>query len=964
MAFPLWDLLCGTPSAPAAARLCRRGPACKLTGGMSDLQPEHRLSAILCADAVGYSRLVSRDEVAANRRMREARERIAAAVGTHAGRVVDAVGDNLLAEFGSVADAVGCAVAFQAELGRDNAASPPDQRLPFRVGVEIGDVLVDGDRIAGDAVNVAARLEALAPVGGLAISGAVRDQLGERIALELQDLGERRLPHIARSVHVLRAELGGGAAAEGAIEGNLPVARTRFVGRERARAELLGLLAGERLVTLTGLGGAGKTRLALQVAHDAAASFDAGAWWVELQSLSDGDQVAAATANAVAGGDAPPGLGGGSSAVEQIAQAIAKRRTLVVLDNCEHLVDAAAGLADALLSRCSLLTILATSREPLEVAGERVWQVAPLAVPAEQIALADAPQCEAIALFLDRARSVRADFSISAGNLAPVQQICSRLDGIPLAIELAAARVRHLPPDEIARRLDDRFQLLVAGRRRSERRHQTLQAALDWSHDLLDEPSRALFRRLAVFPGRFALEAVEGICGEPPVPAGGVLELLGSLVDRSFVTLNETRLEPSGDQLNALASAARLQGYRLLETVREYAAQKLDEAAERDALRTRHAEWFAQRAVRIGADLFAGEQMLSLWGGDAIAAESDTLDDFSAATEWTLRAGAAPPSMLAIATLVLLRVTGRPAEAIALAARLDVDSFDARERAFLTMGLASAHIHRGDFAGAYRVLDETIEYAAAAKLQGLAVAALGNQLIAAIVAGKDPAELSGRLMRAARELDRDDFSSYAEAMVGSLDLIEGRFAEASRHLATATQLDPLRTSMTSGYAIVAALLAGDEAGAARAARHATAIELPESPMARANHAWNPLRSLALWHAWSGDLDEARRVESRALALQRAKPMPLADADHLVTLAAIAWFEGDAECCALRLGVARHAMADYRSWRGHDAGPLYLHLRRRCAEALGRERAEHLRGEGLTRDPDETLAEARAELAAS
>ena len=914
---------------------------------MNATRAKHRLSAILSADAVGYSRLVSRDGLIANRRMGESRASIAALVSGHDGRVVDAVGDNLLAEFGSVADAVGCAVAIQADLGARNAEAPRDERLPFRIGIEIGDVLVDGNRIAGESVNVAARLESLAPVGGLAISGAVRDQLAGRIDLELQDLGERRLHNIPRPVQVFRVELGGGVAADGAIEGNLPAPRTSFVGRARARAELLGLLASERLVTLTGLGGAGKTRLALEVARDAAASFEGGAWWVELQALSDSDQVAAAVAKAVAGNGAPLGLGGGAGAEEQIARAIGQRRTLVVFDNCEHLAEVCAVLADALLSRCPMLTILATSREPLEVSGERVWQIATLEVPREEIALADAPDCEAIALFLDRARSARADFTLSGADLASVQKICIRLDGIPLAIELAAVRVRHLSPEEIARRLDDRFKLLVGGRRRSERRHQTLQAALDWSYDLLDGPSRALFRRLAVFPNRFNLGAVEGVCGEVPVQAGDVLELLGSLVDRSFVTLDESDGEMR---------------YRLLETVREYASQKLEEAGERSITRARHLQWFAIGAVDVAEKLFSERRMLSLWGGDVSASESAWLDDFNSATEWVLQERSAPPPMLPIATVALLRVAGRTAEAIALANRIDVDAFDSRERAFLTMALASAYSHQGDFSRAYDVLDDVIGFARAAELTGLAVSALGNQLVASIVSGKETAPLAKRLMDATEALDLPEFSSFAEGMVGSLDLIEGRFGEASAHLSRSTRLDPTRPTLALGYAIVAALLAGDEDAAEAAARHSMTIAPPVAAIARANHGWNPLRSLALWHAWTGDVDEARSVESRALAYQQAKPMPLADADHLVTLAAIAFFDDDPERTALLLGVGRRAMSEYRSWRGHDAGPLYLHFRQRCAEALGREQAERLRGEGAARDPDEVLAESRAELA--
>jgi predicted ATPase/class 3 adenylate cyclase len=907
---------------------------------------ERRLSAILSADAVGYSRLVSRDGVLATRRIGESRERIGRLVAEHAGRVVDAVGDNLLSEFRSAAEAVACAVAIQADLGRRNAEVEVEARLPFRIGVEIGDVLVEGDRVTGDCVNVAARLEALAPVGGLAISGTVRDQLAGRIGLELRDLGEWRLHNIPRPVLVLAAELGGGEAPPGAIEGNLPASRTSFVGRERACEELACLLARERLVTLTGLGGAGKTRLALEVARNAAASFDGGTWWVELQALSDEEQVAGTIANAVAGG-AAPGLAGGGATEEQIARAIGQRRTLLVLDNCEHIVDACAELSDTLLSRCTMLTILATSREPLEVTGERVWQVAPLEVPGERIALADAEACEAIALFLDRARAARADFALSGANLASVQQICAHLDGIPLAIELAAVRVRHLPPEEIASRLDDRFRLLVARRRRSERRHQTLQAALDWSHDLLDEPSRALFRRLSVFAGRFGLDAVEGICGGVPAPAGEALEVLGGLVDRSFVSM----VESTGE--------AR---YRLLETVREYAARKLEEAGEHSDLRARHADWFARWAVAVGEELFAGRGSMGLWGGDAVAAEVELLDDLVLANEWAHRQGAPSAPMLPIVTVALLRVAGRTAEALSLAARVDGNAMDDRERALLDMGVASAHNHLGDFASAYDVLAEVVERARAAGWERLAVAALANQLIASFAAGKEPAPIARQILEAMAGLDDAEVAAVAETSVGAFHLIEGRFAEASPHFSNSVRRDSLRPSLALGFWIVSALLSGDQAGAAEAARHAKTLAPPATALARANYGWNPMRSVALFHAWTGDLDEARRVESRALAYQAEKPMPLADADHLVTLAAIAFFDANAEYAARLLGAARRAMGVFRSWRGHDAGPLYLYLRGRCHDALGREAAERLRGEGLASDPAAILAEARRGLA--
>ena len=284
------------------------------------------------------------------------------------------------------------------------------------------------------------------------------------------------------------------------------------------------------------------------------------------------------------------------------------------------------------------------------------------------------------------------------------------------------------------------------------------------------------------------------------------------------------------------------------------------------------------------------------------------------------------------------------------------------DRALLRMGMASSFTHRGDFASAYVQLEQVVELATLVGRRDLVVAALGNMLVASIVAGKDSTWLAEKLRAEAAEVGETALTGFAEGMVGAFHLIEGRFAEARDHLSRSVRIDPRRASLAHGYAIVASLLAGDPDAAARAFAMATELEPPVNALARANFGWNPLRSLALWHAWTGDLDEARRVEARALAYQAAKPMPLAEGDHLVTLAAIAFFAGDAEQASRLLGAARRAMGEYRSWRGHDAGPLYLHLRGRCDEALGREAAGRLRREGLASDPTAMLAEARRGLA--
>jgi predicted ATPase/DNA-binding SARP family transcriptional activator len=364
-----------------------------------------------------------------------------------------------------------------------------------------------------------------------------------------------------------------GAAHAGSVPG-LPVQLSSFIGREREVAAVRQWLGTTRLLTLTGAGGSGKTRLALEVATQVAGAYPGGLVWVELAALSDPEllpqQIGAA-------------LGireeGGRSAAGALSDFLRERSLLVVLDNCEHLADACAALAETLLRGAPGLTILATSREALGVPGERAWLVPPLSLPAEdrETALEQLAGFEAVQLFLQRAQDVLPSFRLTEENAAAVAQICRRLDGIPLAIELAAARVKVLAPEQIAQRLDDAFALLTSGSRTALPRHRTLRAAIDWSHALLSEPERLLMKRLSIFAGGFTLEAAEVVCADERLECREVLDVLARLVDRSLVGMREH------------AGAAR---YHLLETMRQYAFARLEEAGEAAGLQRRHAELF------------------------------------------------------------------------------------------------------------------------------------------------------------------------------------------------------------------------------------------------------------------------------------------------------------------------------------------------------------------------------------
>jgi predicted ATPase len=343
---------------------------------------------------------------------------------------------------------------------------------------------------------------------------------------------------------------------------NLPLQVNRFIGREREMTAVRGLLTTSRLLTLAGAGGSGKTRLALQVATDLLDEFEHGVWWVELAALSDPLLVPQAVASAL-------GLPerAGCTVTEALADALRPKHVLLVLDNCEHLLAACVQLIETLLHTCPQLRVLVTSREALTITGETIWLVLPLRVPDtyQPPPIEGLLTYEAVQLFVERARSVRPSFTLTPENASAVVQVCRRLDGMPLAIELAAARIRALSVEQIVARLDDAYRLLTGGSRSALPRQQTLRAAMDWSYHLLSAHEQAFFRRLSVFAGSFSLEAAEAICAGEPGEAYDVLDVLASLIEKSLVLVEQR------------SGAAR---YRLLETIRQYGQDKLQEFAE------------------------------------------------------------------------------------------------------------------------------------------------------------------------------------------------------------------------------------------------------------------------------------------------------------------------------------------------------------------------------------------------
>ena len=351
--------------------------------------------------------------------------------------------------------------------------------------------------------------------------------------------------------------------------GNLPAEPNSFIGRERDLAELALLLGDVRALTLCGPGGIGKTRLALRLAYELEQDFPDGVWLVELADTVDAEILPRRVA-AILGVRPEPDR----SLPETLAEALRARQLLLILDTCEHIVDGCAELVHQLLASCPWLRVIATSREPLRVRGETVWRVPPLSLPAamDPLSLADLARHEAMRLFAERASAVRAGFTLGTENAAAVARLCRTLDGMPLAIELAAARVRALSVEQIASRLDDRFRLLASGDRTAPPRQQTLRAAVDWSYELLSEPEQVLLRRLAVFAG-WTLDMAEQVCADEQIPAAAVLDLMSALIDKSLVSYDH---EVRGESR-----------YRLLDTIKEYAASRLTASGEEEALHVR-----------------------------------------------------------------------------------------------------------------------------------------------------------------------------------------------------------------------------------------------------------------------------------------------------------------------------------------------------------------------------------------
>jgi predicted ATPase/class 3 adenylate cyclase len=589
----------------------------------------------LLTDIEGSSRLWEAAPEAMEVALQQHDRLLAEVIEGHGGQVITSrgEGDSFFAVFPSAVSAVEAAGMCQLRLGRE--AWPANMALRVRMGLHTGEARVrGGDHLDHSPINRCARVRAAGHGGQVLLTNATRDLVAGYLGggFGLKELGEFRLRDLAAPeliYQLTHAELEVDFPPIHTVAertGNLPLQVSSFIGRTRELEQTMAAVEEARVVTLTGAGGVGKTRLALQVAGQVAARFRDGAWLCELAPVRDVAGVDAAVA-AVFAVTARAGLSTGEALVEFLRG----KQLLLVLDNCEHLLEGAAALAGVLQRSCEWLVILATSREGLGIEGERLVPVPPLAVPGADADLTAITQAEAVQLFAERAAAVKPEFAVTPENAAAVAAAVRRLDGIALAIELAAARIAAMTPAELARRLERSFAVLGAGRRGTLPHHQTLRATIDWSYQLLTEPEQRLLARLAVFAGGCTLEAAETVCSGDGIDPDTVFELLASLVARSLVVTEE-----HGPKTR----------YRLLETIRQYGEERLTETGETDRWQARHADYYVDVLKQIRhhdrrQEVFWAVR-LSAEQDNLLAAWSWAIDTRNIDTAFSILAGFAP----------------------------------------------------------------------------------------------------------------------------------------------------------------------------------------------------------------------------------------------------------------------------------------------------------------------------------
>ncbi len=686
------------------------------------------------------------------------------AVMRHHGTVVKFLGDGLHASFDDPLDALEATLALQLALA--NAAATGGIALRVRCGLHVGVVEHRDNDFFGSAVNRAARIMGMAHGGQMLLSDAVAVHIEGRLpaTVSLRDLGHVRLRDLTDPEHiyqVLHRDLRADFPALRSLQStpnNLPQQMTSFLGRERELQELKVMLMQARLLTLLGTGGIGKTRLCLQLAEDVLDTFPDGAWWVDLASVTDPGLVPNAVAHALGLTEIP-----GTPFIATLRRHAAGRQMLLLLDNCEHMLEACAELVDGLITAAPALRIIATSRERLRLQGEQTYMLPTLSLAAVDADLAELTRSDAAQLFIDRARLRDPHFTVHEERAPVIARICAQLDGIPLALELAAAWVGMLSLEAIDARLDDRFRLLTHGTRTALPRQQTLRALIDWSFDLLDADEKKLFARLSVFAGGWTLDAVEAVCAADDLARSSMLDVLDRVIQKSLVLTEE-----GGDR------------YRMLETLRAYGRGKLSESGSVDLIRRQHHEYFLALA-EASEPAWLNRENEAEW----LSRLDLEHENIKTALRWSLEARERFDSALRICGAMghFWRVRGHWREgrtfcAAALAGDAASGSRDVRAKAMLTAALLTNRL--GESREAESLLRQSLALTRATGNRALEAGVLNN--LGNILADHGDIPQAHTLLATAvainRELGNHAWETINLGNIGEFFVGEGNFAAA------------------------------------------------------------------------------------------------------------------------------------------------------------------------------------------
>jgi predicted ATPase len=715
---------------------------------------------------------------------------------------------------------------------------------------------------------------------------------------------------------------------------NLPEPLTSFIGRDRELVEIKRLLPGTRLLTLVGTGGIGKTRLALQAAAEVMAAYRDGTWLVDLAPLVDPALVPSAVAQVLGVREVA-----GKPLLETLRAQLKGRQLLLVLDNCEHVLDASTHLADAMLRSAAELTIIATSREPLRVAGEQTYPLPALSLPEPAADAQTMERSEAVQLFVERAQKQQPGFALTADRAPVVAQLCIRLDGIPLALELAAARLRSLSIEQINARLDDRFRLLTAGTRTALPRQQTLRATLDWSYDLLAEPERAVLRRLAVFAGGFTLEAAAAVASDAAIDAFAVIDVLSQLVARSLVVADTNVADTR---------------YRLLETMRAYALEKLVEAGETESFQQRHAQCFRTLFEQ------ASDNLMRMPDAKWSAKYLPELDNIRTALDWAFApggdstiaralAGASGPMWVELS--LYDEGVQRLTAALALVGADTPVADEARLRKELGtlwgdgMALGKAYAAYRRAAHLFRRLDNPLGL-------GCALVSMGRMSAHRGRVGRAASLFEQALPMLERAGTPAAWGYYFNGL-GLLEAQRGDPAAARVHYERALSFYQSAGAERSALSILNNIadmtwMLGD-LDAALLATNEVVARLRKSPRGRKSAVGICLTNLAGVHVERGDLGEALTAAQEGLPLLKEIGMVWYTLDHLALRAALA---GKVANAALLAGFTDSAHAARKMSRQPNEARAHAHLQALLREKITPDQLERLLAEGAKLSEEE------------